>query len=375
MIAASDKIHPTDEMTSRQRLLAAYAGREVDRLPYWAKVANSTWRLSQSDSTRNLSDRELLDYIFADGIFYAPSGAVTRATRVSTETTRNNNLRTVVTHTPDGDLVAKWANDPYTGSWHPVEFPLKTLQDIQRLRWCYTDVKVEPDAKQIQDGRQGRERIGERGILITGWGTSPLMDLVQHLLGPVNTSLMLFDHPRKLDELIELMHGSCLARAKAVARNTTADVVVSSENTSTTLISPRQFEKYCFTHLCDYGRAIEAEGKMHELHMCGHTRVLLPTIDRIPAASIEAFTSPTLGNTRLADGRTAAPSKTLVGGTNVNVWLWPLERIKQYILDELAACPNHRHVVLTTAGVAPPGCPAEKFRAVGEWIRDIAVRM
>jgi uroporphyrinogen-III decarboxylase len=29
------------EMTSRQRVLAAYRGEPVDRLPFWAKVANN----------------------------------------------------------------------------------------------------------------------------------------------------------------------------------------------------------------------------------------------------------------------------------------------------------------------------------------------
>ena len=51
------------------------------------------------------------------------------------------------------------------------------------------------------------------------------------------------------------------------------------------------------------------------------------------------------------------------------------ERIEQYVLDELAACPDQRRIVLTTAGVAPPGCPAERFRAVGQWVKDVPVRM
>ena len=109
--------------------------------------------------------------------------------------------------------------------------------------------------------------------------------------------------------------------------------------------------------------------------MCGHTKALLPMIDTIPAASIEAFTSPTLGNTRLVDGRTCAPGKTLIGGTNVMVWLQSIEKIKQYILDELEACPDHRHIILTTAGVAAPACTAETFREIGEWIRTLPVRM
>ena len=103
-----------------------------------------------------------------------------------------------------------------------------------------------------------------------------------------------------------------------------------------------------------------------------------PLIDldqAIPAASIEAYTAPTLANTRLVEGRTRAPSKCLVGGTTCMTWLRPIDEIKAFIAGELDACPDHRRIVLTTAGVAPPACPAETFRAVGEWIRTLPVRM
>jgi len=355
-------------MTSRERLLATYAGQETDRLPYWAKVANSTWQLSQPTPVREWAPIELLDYIHADGIFYAPRPVVVSRPRVEIETSRDGNVRTKITRTPDGDLTERWTVDPSTGSWHPTEFPVKTINDVKRLRWAHTDVTAEPEDEGIAEGRRLLAELGEHGILSTSWGTSPLMDLVQHIIGPVGTHLMLHDYPAELDELIELMHQSCLIRVREIARHTPTDLVVSVENTSTTLISPHQFSTYCLRHLCDYGRAIEAEGKMHELHMCGLTRTLLPEIDTIPASSIEAYTSPKLGNTRLCHGRADAPSKTLVGGTNVNVWLWPLDRIKQYIREELDACPNRRRIVITTAGVAPPGCSAETFRAIGEWI-------
>lgn len=372
MAITDGKIHPSDRMTSRERLLAAYHGDDVDRLPYWAKVANPTWRLGQPGAVQAWSTRELLDYIHADGIFHCAGGIAITRPRISVETQRHDPIESRITHTPDGDLTERWSLDPTNRSWHPVEFPVKTLEDIRRLRWKYADVKVEPHDEGIAAGRKARKELGDRGILLAGWGTSPLMDLVEHIIGPVNTHLMLHDHPDEMNDLIGLMHQDCLTRASAVARFTAADMVVSVENTSTTLISPEQFSTYCRRHLCDYGEAIEAEGKMHELHMCGMTRVLLPQIDTIPATSIEAYTSPTLGNTRLCHGRAEAPSMTLVGGTNVNVWLWPLDRIKRYIEAELAACPDRRHIVITTAGVAPPGCPADTFRAIGEWIPTLA---
>ncbi len=371
MTKTDGKVHPSDQMTSRERLLAAYRGQEVDRLPYWAKVANPTWRLGQPKRVQDWSDRELLDYIHADGIFGAPSGITVARPHATLEKRRNGQVETRITHTPDGNLVERWSLDPTNRSWHPVEFPVKSIEDVRRLRWLYTNVQIEADEEAIARGQAVRENVGERGILKTGWGTSPLMHLVEHVIGPVNTHLMLHDHPDEMGELIERMHQDCLARARAAARHTAAALVVSVENTSTTLISPRQFQTWCLPHLCDYGQAIEAEGKMHELHMCGLTHVLLRDIDTVPAASIEAFTSPTLGNTRLCHGRADAPSKTLVGGTNVNVWLWPLEGIRRYIAEELDACSDHRRIVVTTAGVAPPGCPAETFRAVGEYVPSL----
>jgi cellobiose phosphorylase len=73
------------------------------------------------------------------------------------------------------------------------------------------------------------------------------------------------------------------------------------ENTSTTLLSPAIFERYCWRHLNDYGRLIREHGKHHVLHMCGHLKALLPRIGELPAVAIEAFTRPPVGNTTLAD--------------------------------------------------------------------------
>jgi len=372
---ADGKVWPSDEMTSRQRLLAAYRREPVDRLPYWAKVANGTWRRSQPEAVRRLSDRELLDTIHADGIFHAPRGVRAHNAKVQADRRTEGNIRVTVTHTPDGELVERWACDPTTGSWHPVEFPVKTREDLMRFRWLYEGRIIERDEDAARASVRRVEEIGPRGIALTGWGTSPLMHLVEHVLGPVETNYFLADYPAEMDELIALMHQVNCEMVRAVAANTAADAVVSVENTSTSLISPSQFERYCFVHLCDYGRIIQGAGKIHELHMCGLLRDLLGKIDQVPALSIEAFTAPPLANTRLVDGKTAAPSKTFVGGTCVNVW-WrhTAEEIAGYVQGELDACPDHRGIVLTTAGVAPPACPVETFRAVGEWIATVPIR-
>ncbi|MFB3892797.1 MAG: uroporphyrinogen decarboxylase family protein [Phycisphaerae bacterium] len=372
---ADGKVFPTDRMTSRERLLAAYRGQEVDRIPWWAKATNDNWRAGQPAAIARMTDAELLDFIHADGLFGVRFAHTVLRPRITVKTISSTYSRLVVTRTPDGDLTERWQHDPRTRSWHPVEFPIKTKEDITRFRWLYADVTIENDIASLDAGRQRVRDIGQRGVTVQWWGTSPLMDLVEHFAGPVNTTYMLADFPREMAELMDLMHADCLARASHVARHSPADVIVSGENTSTTLISPRQFEEHCLGRLCEYGRAIESAGKMHELHMCGHLKALLGRIDTIPAASIEAFTAPTLGNTRLADGRSKAPGKTLIGGTNAMIWLRSIDEIKAYIQTELDACPNHRRIILTTAGVAPQFCPAETLREIGAWLAQFRPRM
>lgn len=376
-MAASDngKVHSSDQMTSRERLLGAYRREPLDRLPYWAKVTNDTWRSSQPEHVRRWSDRELLDYIRADGIFGIGRCVRTASPRIRVEDRLRDNVRTRVTHTPDGELAEQWTMDPCTRSWHPTVFPVKTRDDLERCRWLYCERRITVNAEALDAAASRAEQIGQRGITKVGWGTSPLMDLIQHVIGPAGTVYFLADCPSQMEELMALMHEANLALVACLAERTPADLVVSVENTSTTLLSPRLFQTYCYRHLCEYGRLIERAGKIHELHMCGTLLDLLEEIDGIPAAAIEAFSAPPLGNTRLADGKALAASKTLVGGTCVNVW-WRSTpaQIERFILDELAACADDLGIVLTTAGVAPPACSVETFRAVGQWIASVPFR-
>ena len=166
------------------------------------------------------------------------------------------------------------------------------------------------------------------------------------------------------------MHQSQCRQAEIIADKAPAPVVYSVENTSTTLISPGLFRRYCHAHLLDYGRIITAAGKFHMLHMCGLLKDVLADIHTLPASGIEAFTSEPVGNTSLLDGRTAMPNKCLIGGTNATLWLEPTETILRTIERDLDALPHCRGIVVTSAGVMPPGCPPQTIKAVADWVKD-----
>jgi uroporphyrinogen-III decarboxylase len=116
-------------------------------------------------------------------------------------------------------------------------------------------------------------------------------------------------------------------------------------------------------------------GKNMVLHMCGHLKALLPDLNQIQVQAFEAFTSPTLGNTTLLDGRSACPGKCLIGGTNAILWTKTPEEIILKIEEDLDELPHHRGIVVTSAGVMPPLCKPETIKQVCEWVKQYPARM
>jgi hypothetical protein len=108
--------------------------------------------------------------------------------------------------------------------------------------------------------------------------------------------------------------------------------------------------------------------------MCGHLKALLPDLETLPVAGFEAFTSPAVGNTTLADGRVACPGKCLIGGTNAALWLRPAKQIIAALERDLDALPHHRGLLPSSAGMMPPAAAPEAVRQVAEWIHRYPAR-
>ena len=166
-----------------------------------------------------------------------------------------------------------------------------------------------------------------------------------------------------------------LDRMRIVAAHSPVDMLYMTENTSTTLISPGQYRRYCYHHIRDYGEVARSYGRILALHMCGHLKLLLPMLSNLPAQVFEAFTSPPLGNTRLLDGRASCPDKCLIGGTNAVLWTQPAKEIIAEIERDLDVLPHHRGIAVTSAGVMPPLCKPETIQAVCEWVKQYPARM
>jgi len=358
-----------ETMTSRERWLAALKRQPVDRLPFWPKI-NGSYATHQREPFRSMSIPELHAWIGSDKHVGGLSCLKTVRTNTSVESTTRDDVQTTVYRTPRGELTLVQRFDPYSHSWHPKEYPVKSADDIETMALVYADERAEFDPDQDERAKATERELGEDGVVVTGLGISPLMEWIQYLAGLKNGLLLLADYPEKVEFLFDQMHAALYRRTAILAEKSCYRIIYSSENTSTTLISPELFRRYCLRHLMDYGRIIASAGKFHVLHMCGHLKVLLPDIDTLPAAAMEAFTSPPVGNTTLLDGRTACKDKCLIGGTNATLWLEDAETITRTIGHDLDVLPHRRGIVVTSAGVMPPGCPPETIKRVADWVKS-----
>jgi hypothetical protein len=361
------------EMTSRARWRAALRHQPVDRLPFWPKITSAYLDLQPAPYSGWCLNRA---HEFIGSDHHVRLGNCVRDVRSATscQVVKSDGRIHTTWHTPLGQMTSVTSWDEGSRSWHPTEFPVKTVDDIRRMALWYQDARPEIDRTALVAVQESVQAVGENGFCTTNIGQSPLMHWVEWLAGIENSHLLLADHPREAETLFEAMHQYNLRKTDLVVESTPCEGVFFIENTSTTLISPQQYRRHCRSHIVEYGERVRAGAKFFILHMCGHLRHLLADLVELPADGFEAFTTPPLGNTTLAQGRASCPDKCLIGGSNALTWIQPVKEIAGELERGLDELPHHRGLVVTSGGVMPPGCSVDTIRQVAKFLRQYRIR-
>jgi uroporphyrinogen-III decarboxylase len=361
-----------DAMTPRERWLAAVRMLPVDRLPFWPKIFGDYLNVHRRAGLESLE--ALHAYIGFDRHEGVDNGLTATRTVTSVTERRDGEMLIHTFAAPRGNLVMEERWDAGSQSWHPTRFPVATRDDIRILIDVYRDTRWSLDEERLAQAATRKAEIGERAVTNTGVGTSPFMWWLQYLAGVENAHLLLYDEPEAVSELFQAMHDELRQRVVLIAERHPADLIYLIENTSTSLLSPAQYRAHNLPHLHAYVDILNSHDRLTVLHMCGLLQGLLPDLATLPAQAFEAFTSPPVGNTTLADGRAACPDTCLIGGTNAALWTQPADAIIAEMAAHLDALPHTRGLVVTSAGVMPPLATPETIHTVAEWVRGYGVR-
>lgn len=357
-------------MNARQRWLAALRLEDVDHIPFWPKLDPAIERYSQIHGS-GMDIAAMHEYIGSDRHEGMDSCCRDKRKDTSAKVSETGKKRVTEYITPVGTLVSVDEYDEASVSWHPVKAPVKTVEDVKIMTRWYKDCEAGLDPEAKKNCEEILKKTDGGAVFATGIGESPLMFFVEWTAGVEAAHYLLADHPGEVEELFFEIHRVLVKRAEIVAEHCPADMIYLTENTSTRLISPAQYEKYCFKHLWDYGAAFERHDRNMVLHMCGHLKDLLPLLAMTKARAFEAFTAPPLGDCTLGDGRAACPEKCLIGGTYAMLWLEDEKTIIRFLEDELSKLPHLRGIVVTSGGVMPPMTSPEKIKKVANWVKNV----
>lgn len=366
-----DRREMKDMMTAKERWLAAMTMQPVDRIPVWAKLGSS-YPKYQREPFKDMSILELQRYVGSDRHeWILPSGKIEFRNGAGMEKSNIDGEITIKYITKYGTCVNKRKIDPETESMHPTDMCIKTLEDIKIMTEWYNSSEFVFDQEANDIAKARYAECGQDAVVSEVVVESPFMYYLEYLAGIAEGHILLADYEDEIEALFEAEDCWCRKRVQTELEHSPADILYIEENTSTTTLSPTQFREYCMPYLKKYTKMMQDADKLVAYHMCGHLKLLLSDLNQLPNQAQEAFTPPPFGAATLIEGRAECPEKCLIGGCGAGQWVMDdPEKIIAYIEEQFEKLPHHRGIVLTSAGVMPPGCSPETIKAVFDWVKE-----
>lgn len=355
-------------MKSRQRLLGAIRGTEIDRVP-WSPFLAYYWE-SLPEEIQRKGQFAYLQEMGADPLlrgFHTLSRFAYKNCNEYEKRVGNEIFQTI--ETPVGKLEFRSVFSPSGSTTFVVDHPVKTPEDFKILQYLYEHMEITPDAKDFE----GDFRLyGDDALLLPLVGVrakTAFQSLVEYWVGTENLVYMIYEEPEAMEECLAVMQ----ARDDETVRNalnTSADGFIFWEDSSTTNVSPAIFRKYTMPEINRWGEQIHKAGKLLVHHACGHIRDLLPLMAQTKIDAVESITPPPTGNVTMQRTAELLPERiAMIGG------LEPVRLLRESVetvcedAEALLRDLKGRRLILANADSCPPGVAYEKFLAVSELVR------
>lgn len=248
----------------------------------------------------------------------------------------------------------------------PLEPFIKTAEDIEAFIYVK---KREKYIERFSNFVKEDNRIGEAGIATDTAPTSPIQDIIQLLIGIEKFYTVFFtDHLNEIEKLMEVMHEKNIEAYKLLA-NSPASVVISYENTSTTLVSPAIYEKYSLPYIDDYADIVHKKNKIFLTHRCGKLKGLVGLLKKGKDDGIIDISPEPTGDLNIWDAREAWLDKIVQGGLDPTILTqWSIGKVKDYVKLILNKTGGRDRLIIGTADATPKDAKFENLKAVGEVI-------
>lgn len=388
----------TEKMSGKERIQAVLEGRAPDRVP-WVPLIGRYYvqslpslgypiasLVSRKEASKlspilqkdlNQAEIETIRLIGGDVLYRHVMAYETRSESCTFFQQKEGVYTVQGWETPLGMLFEKIA--VHHGTEYIAKHMIENDEDIRRFIYLIDSLEVIP---RYQDAADFAAYIGEDGIATLTGPLTPIQELLQFKMGVERTTFALFDKPELMEELFSRINrlNEEIYRVIAETPASASAVVITYEDTSTTVISPDWYSRYESPFLDQYTDIIKKAGKIHIAHMCGKISLLTERLDKNRFAGIDSVCPPTTGDLEPGDALRALENsqKIIIGGleppalvrmTPEECYTYAWEKLEQ--VAEAGAF--HRFMLCSGDSIAA-GTPVENLQAVTSAVKDYIIR-
>lgn len=350
-------------MTPKQLLLTALRGQSAGRILYCPYMAH--WRELDAKDTSFQNRLEIIESIGADPLirggnrlFIGQHQRVQFIALQDTPTRKSYRYRT-----PAGDLQFTYLFVPGANTWFLTERPVKELRDLEAVQYIYDDLSVIPDPE-IYEICAGT--TGHRGLLVPETGVirpqSSFQSLMDFWVGTIELRYMLQDAPGIVENTLAIMRQRNMEAIWA-ANQTSAEAIITFENTSSANLSPALFRSQVLPELQNWANALHQHGKILICHTGTPIMELIPSFASSGIDVLESISFSPGSETTIKAMRTA-----LAGGITLLAGIEPIafdrmseSRLEQYARQLLNEMPP-AGCILSSADATSPHCALPKLK-------------
>ena len=353
-------------MTSKERIVAALNGEELDYTPFSPFLAY-VWE----HFPREIQDAGQLAFHHAIGADPLWRGApcpvkMIPPSQVEYKTVEEGDKSVTLAITPVGTLRSARTQSDAGNTSFLIEHPLKTEEDYKVQMWIeeHTTYAHNPEPVAEHFREKGREGLSV-GMLIPRC-KSAYQEMVEHYAGTEELIYALMDFPDTVRSLWRIMVEKNLETVK-LAMESEYEYFLTWEDSSTQNYSPGQYDEFIGSEIGGWCDLLNGCGKKYIQHACGHVAALTERMRDHGAFAIESISPPPTGNLSIRDARDIVGSSMgIIGGIEPTLFLNLTEAelgpYVESVIEEARGGP----FVLANSDSCPPGVTIEKFKLVAD---------
>jgi uroporphyrinogen-III decarboxylase len=377
-------------MTGKERIEAVLAGKVPDRVP-WVPLVARYYVMSlpamgyaiEDFAPRNLTKHKavLYDYCLAEIQAARLSGGDIFYRHVYGYSTYSDDCK-LTTHTSPGKTTRIWETplgelsetiEVKHGSDYFTKNMIQNEQDLRAFLYLMESMQARPA---YEDMPQFLDFIGDDGIATYSGPVTPIQDLLQFKMGVQNTFYAMYDQPENMQKVFSAIQQLNRSIYQILGDAPTGKVVITYDDTSTTVISPDWYSQYEAPHLNEYADILLERGKIPIAHMCGKLSLITNLLAQDRYIGIDSVCPPETGDLEPGDALKQT-GKLIIGGLEP-VLLTQMDADETYRyatekLQQVADCKAFNRFMLCSGDSVAAGTPMENLRAVTRAVKDFSI--